>query len=152
VLTIADNRGNIIAPFVVASANIPDIVLFDRTFTNLLELADDLNLDLFGSSMVLDAGFDSEFNKSVIAYANLNSIIKPNVRGLKNQKKIYQILNEFRNNENVYKGRVVIERCFAWEDTYRKLALRYEKLNSTFNGFRYLAYSMINFRWLFGRN
>ncbi len=135
-----------------ASVNVPDTVLFDRTFTNLLELADNLDLDVFNSSIVLDAGFDSVFNKSVIQYADCVPVIKPNIRGRKDRKKIYQILDEFESVKHVYKERFVIERCFAWEDTYRKLALRYERLNSTFNGFRYLAYSMINFRWLFGKN
>lgn len=128
-----------------------DTVLFDRTFTNLLELAYELNLDILNSSVVLDAGFDSQFNKSIIAYANCTPVIKPNIGARKDREKIYQILDVFDEMKHIYKGRVVIERCFAWEDTYRKLSLRYEKLNSTFNGFRYTAYAMINYRWIFGK-
>lgn len=129
----------------------PDIVLFDRTFTNFLELADILGLEVHNSSVVLDAGFDSQFNKAVIEYANCVPIIKPNIRGLRNQEKIYQILDEFESVENVYKGRFVVERTFAWEDKCRRLNMRYDRLNEMFNGFRYIAYSMINFRSLFGK-
>lgn len=92
---------------------------------------------------------DSLFNKSIILSAELIPVIKPNIRGLKNKEKIYGILDEFELLKDIYKERYKIERCFAWEDTYRKLVIRYEKLQCTFIGFRYLAYSMINFRNLF---
>ncbi len=150
-LAIADNKGNIIAPMVVTSVNVHDSVLFDYSFTKLLEIAQDLNLNIDKSIVTLDSGFDSIFNKTIILSAGLIPIIKPNIRGLKNREKIYQLLDEFESLKNIYKERYKIERCFAWEDTYRKLVIRYEKLQCTFMGFRYLAYSMINFRWFFGK-
>lgn len=76
--------------------------------------------------------------------------IKPNKRGEKNQEKINKMYEDF--NENIYNERYKIERCFAWQDTYRKLVIRYEKLESTHNGFKYLAYSMINLRVFFNGN
>ena len=39
-LTIADNRGNIVAPFAVNSINVSDMALFDWSFAKLLELAE----------------------------------------------------------------------------------------------------------------
>lgn len=150
-LAIADNKGNIIAPIVVTSVNVHDSVLFDYSFTKLLEIAQDLNLNIDKSIVTLDSGFDSIFNKTIILSAGLIPIIKPNIRGLKNREKIYLILDEFESLKEIYKERYKIERCFAWEDTYRKLVIRYEKMQCTFMGFRYLAYSMINFRWFFGK-
>lgn len=41
------------------------------------------------------------------------------------------------------------ERTFAWQDTYRKLVISYDRLKETRKGFRLLAYSMINFRVTF---
>jgi hypothetical protein len=149
VLTLADNRGNIVAPFVVQAVNVHDIKLFDSSFNNLLEITDELGLDIRGSYLTLDSGFDSWYNKREIACRNLIPVIKPNIRRLQNQKKTNQLLDEFESLKPIYKQRVAIERCFAWEDAYRKLVIRYEKLQSTFMGFRYLAYSMINFRWFF---
>jgi transposase len=49
-------------------------------------------------------------------------------------------------NEEIYKERFKIERTFAWQDTYRKLVIRYEKLECTHLGFKHLAYTMINLR------
>lgn len=125
--------------------------MFDKTFTNLLELADNFNWSLDNVPMVLDAGFDSRFNKNLIKWENMQPVIKPNPRALNGRKGNFKRMDEFETVEYIYKGRFVIERCFAWEDTYRKLSLRYEKLSSTFNGFRYIAYSIINFRWVFGK-
>jgi hypothetical protein len=152
VLTIADNRGNIIAPLVARPVNVHDSKLFYESFTNLLEIADLLELKISNSHLTLDSGFDNADTKSEIIFRGLIPVIKPNPRGIKNREKIQKILEEFNALESIYKERYKIERCFAWEDTYRKLAVRYEKLQSTFMGFRYLSYSMINFRWVFGKN
>lgn len=151
-MEIADNRGNIVSPMVVRAVNEHDSQLFDESFANLLEVADDLGFCLTGSYLTLDSGFDSEENRRKIAEAGLVPVIKPNLRGTKNQETIHQRLEEFEEIEAIYKERHKVERCFAWEDTYRKLVIRYERLQSTFMGFRYLAYSMINLRWFIGKN
>lgn len=150
-LCIADNNGNIIAPFAVNSVNVSDMVLFDRSFTNLLELADDLHWNLRKSFITLDAGFYSDFNRTIIRYAGMIPVIRPNPGSTKNPEKLEIMWSNFSPVAHIYKERYRIERCFAWEDTYRKLAVRYEKLQCTFMGFRYLGYSMINFRSVFGK-
>jgi hypothetical protein len=144
-----DNRGNIVAPFTASPVNVSDMVLFDRSFTNLLELASDLHWNLRKSFITLDAGFYSDFNRGIIRYAGMIPVIRPNPRGIKNPEKLEQIWNDFSLVAHIYKERYRIERCNAWEDTYRKMVIRYEKLQCTFMGFRYLAYSMINFRNVF---
>ena len=135
----------------IKPVNVHDTKLFGESFTNLLETANLLNLDIDESYFTLDSGFDSLFNKTIISEARLIPIIKFNLRGLKDREKIERIFYDFETIEFIYKERYKIERCFAWEDTYRKLVIRYERLQSTFMGFRYLAYSMINFRWFFGK-
>lgn len=104
-----------------------------------------------GSYMTLDPGFDSEKNRTHIREAGLIPVIKPNVRGLKDREKIALKFSVFDEVAFIYRKRHTIECCFAWEDTYRKLVIRYEVLQETFMGFRYLAYSMINFRDVFGK-
>ena len=146
--------GNIVSPLVVSSVNVHDTRLFPDSLFNLLELFDwlDLSLDLRNSFLTLDSGFDSKFNRDLISEFNLIPVIKPNPRGLRDRTKIYERLDEFERCENIYERRYIIERCFAWEDKYRKLVIRYEKLQSTHLGFKYLAYSMINFWWFFGKD
>ncbi len=143
--------GNIISPIVVNSVNVHDTKLFYESFTDLVEIADDLLLDLNGSYLTLDTGFDSFFNKNIITEHGMIPVVKPNIGARKNREEIYRIRDQFEGMRDVYSERYKIERCFAWEDKYRKLVIRYEKLQSTFMGFRYLGYSMINFRSVFGK-
>jgi hypothetical protein len=125
--------------------------LFYESFSNLVELADLLELNIHNSYFTLDSGFYDAPTRNEILNREMIPVIKPNLRRLKDREKINKILDEFATVEHIYKERYRIERCFAWEDTYRKLVTRYEKLQCTFMGFRYLGYSMINFRGLFGK-
>jgi len=145
--------GNIVSPLVVNSVNVHDTRLFPDSLFNLLELFDqlDLSFDIRNSFLTLDSGFDSQFNRNLISEFNLIPVIKPNTRGLKDRTKRYEQLDMFERYKDIYSQRYIIERCFAWEDKYRKLVIRYEKLQSTHLGFKYLAFSMINFRWFFGK-
>ena len=84
-----------------------------------METADDFNLGIINSFITLDSGFDLEFNKTIIRYANLIPVVKPNIRGLKDREKIYRILGEFKKKkifirngirlEDVLLGKTLIE-------------------------------------------
>ena len=148
-MAIADNQGNILAPYAIRPVNRHDSQLLKHSFTELLSLADWIGFELRDSFLTLDSGFDDEKNKELIREAGLVPVIKPNLRGLKDREKIFVKLDEFEEVKDVYLTRHTIERCFAWEDSYRKLVIRYETLQCTFLGFRYLAYSMINLRNVF---
>ena len=146
---MADNNGNIIAPLTVKPVNKHDNGLFPESLEKLIDIADLLRLDINNSYMTLDSGFDTKDNKFNILRNNLIPVIKPNPRNCKQEKR-YELLDEFEQVEDIYKKRIIIERDFAWKCKYRKLVIRYEKLQCVFMGFRYLAYSLINFRELFG--
>ena len=111
-----------------------------------------LGISLVDSYLILDSGFDDGKNRNQIEYSNLIPVIKPNLRGLKDREKINVKLDMFEEVREIYQERYKIERCFAWEDSYRKLVIRYETLQCTFMGFRYLAYSMVNLKDVFGKN
>ena len=51
-----------------------------------------------------------------------------------------------------YKERYKVERTFGWQDTYRRLAVSYDRLEEIRLGFRHLAYAMINFRVTFNNS
>lgn len=128
-----------------------DTVLFNESFFGLLEVADLLEIELTGSYLTFDAGFDSDAHKITIAGQGLIPVIHPNPRGIKDQGKIDTMWEAFEPHRDVYKERYKIERSFAWEDVYRRLVIRYERLQVTHMGFKYLAYSMINLRWCIGK-
>ena len=116
-----------------------------------MEAADLLELDIDGSYLTLDSGFDSEANRATIRGQGAIPVIYPNIRNLKDRGKIDAIWEAFEPYRDVYKERYKIERSFAWEDVYRRLVIRYERLQCTHLGFKYLAYSMVNFRWCIGK-
>lgn len=136
---------------VVRPVNHHDNALFHDSFFGLLEMVDLLDFDLRGSYLTLDSGFDSEANRITISGQGLIPVIHPNVRGTKDQEKIEQSREAFEPHHDIYKERYKIERTFAWEDVYRRLVIRYERLQATHMGFKYLAYSMINLRWFIGK-
>ena len=90
-MSISDNRGNILAPLVAEPVNVHDSKLFYESFSNLLELAELLELDIKNSYLTLDSGFDNFETKNEILFRELIPVVKPNLRRLKNQKKINKI-------------------------------------------------------------
>lgn len=139
-----------VAPLTVRAVNEHDTELFPHSFDALMDIADLLDLDVQGAYITLDGGFDSMRNKWLIDYHGLIPVIRPNRRKTE-QHILHERLNKFEQVKHIYQRRYIIERTFAWQDTYRKLVIRYEKLQCTFLGFRYLAYSMINLRGFFKR-
>lgn len=135
----------------MAAVNVHDSTLLPDSVGKLATLAQRLGLDLHGSFLTLDPGFDSAVNKQQIDAAGMIPVIKPNFRNTKNEHIITKRNELFSELKPIYRLRHGIERCYAWEDTYRKLVIRYEVLQETFLGWRYLASAMINFRECFGK-
>lgn len=136
-----------IAPLVVRPVNEHDNILFPDSIDRLTDFASLIGLDLAGSYFTLDSGFDSNLNKWLIRSHEMIPVIKPNQRGTKDETKLEAMYTDF--NEPIYEKRFVIERTFAWQDTYRCLVIRFERLPETHIGFKYLAYSMMNLRAFF---
>jgi hypothetical protein len=135
----------------VRPVNEHDNLPFPESLEKLMETVELLHLDVFNSYLTLDSGFDSEDNKVLISWQNLIPVIKPNPRNSGREKR-YSMLDEFEEAKHIYNERIKIERCFAWKTKYRKLVIRYEKLQCIHMGFRYLAYAMVNSRSIFGKN
>jgi len=132
---------------VVRPVNEHDSVLFPDSIDQLTDFASLIGLDLTGSYFTLDSGFDSNLNKWLIRSHEMIPVIKPNRRGVKDKTKLEIMYADF--NEPIYEQRFTIERTFAWQDTYRRLVIRFERLQETHIGFKYLAYSMMNLRAFF---
>ena len=106
-----------------------------------------MGIDLGGSSLTLDAGFDSQDNKAAIKAYKINPVIYPNHRNTKTPIAIARKLRWF--DRALYRLRYQVERTFGWQDVYRKLAVSYDRLPEIRKGGRLVAYSMINFRVTF---
>ena len=76
-------------------------------------------------------------NRGIVPNINANS------RGRKGQKRGRKALFDAA----IFKERFrTIERVFAWEDKFRRLRLRFERISQLHYALKTLAYTMINLR------
>ena len=135
------------APITTQPVNQHDTTLLPEAFTDLIAFSQRIGMDLSASALTLDSAFDSKTNHEFIKAHGLMPVIYPNRRNAKTPIVIARKFRWFR--KDIYKDRYKVERTFGWQDTYRRLDVSYDKLRETRLGFRYLAYSMINFRKTF---
>jgi transposase len=122
-------------------------MILPETLTNRVAFTSRLGIDLAGSALTLDAGFDSQDNRDLIKQQKMKPVIYPNRR---NMKKPIRIAQKFRWVERALsRERYKVERTFGWQDTYRKLVVSYDRLPKIRKGCRLLAYAMINYRVTF---
>jgi len=142
----------VLGPITVKPVNQQDMVILPESLTKLVVFTKQIGLELQKSSLTLDSGFDSRTNKDLIKEQKLVPVINPNprVRGDRNTKEPIAIARMYRwFSKEQYKERYKVERTFGWQDTYRRLAISYDRLEEIRLGFRHLAYAMINFRITF---
>ncbi len=87
-------------------------------------------------------GFDSAHNRKCIFNAGLIPNIKENPRNRKTPKRGRKRLF----NEAIHALRMRVERTFAWEDKFKRLLLRFERIQQRHYGMKVMAYTLINLR------
>lgn len=123
------------------------MVILPESLAKLACFMTQIGVEIHGSAFTLDTGFDSQKNKDLIMEQKLIPVIYPNRRNTKDPIAIACLFSCF--NKELYKERYKVERTFGWQDTYRKLAISYDRLEEIRLGTRNLAYAMINFRVTF---
>ena len=126
----------------MAPVNETDMVLLPEGLKALKKVAKEVGLDLRGASLNLDGGFDSRHNRKLIFNAGMMPNIKDNPRNRKTTKRGRKRLF----NEAIHAWRMRVERTFAWEDTFKRLLLRFERIQQRHYGMKLLAYTLINLR------
>jgi hypothetical protein len=91
----------------------------------------------------LDGVYDCRDNRKAIFNRGMTPNINPNPRGRKTPKQGRKPLFE----PWIFEERFgTIERVFGWEDKFRRLLLRFDRLSYLHYAFKTLAYTMINLR------
>jgi transposase len=142
VIAISDNQGYVLSPLTIAPVNRSDSVLLPDGIKDLKRVAAGADLDLKGTMLNLDAGFDSKANRKCIFNAGMKPNIKENPR---NRKTIKRGRKRFFDGA-LYQMRFTIGHVFAWEDKFKRLVLRYETKQKRHLGFKLIAFSLINLR------
>ena len=118
------------------------MVLFPEGPHALKQVAKEVGLDLRGAYMNLDGGFDSTRNRKIIFNAGMIPNIKENPRNRKRPKRGRKRLF----NATIHALRLRVERTFAWEDKFKRLLLRFERIQQRHYGMKVMAYTLINLR------
>lgn len=142
VLAIVDNNGYILAPYTIAPVNQNDCILLPDGLSHLSSMARNVGFSIKGSIINLDGAFDSIKNRKHIFNRGMVPNIPENKRNRKKTKRGRRRLF----NPVIYELRLTVERTFAWEDKFKRLLLRFERIQSRHFSFKLLAYTMINLR------
>ena len=143
VVAFCDRNCNVIAPFVSAPGNRNESPLLREALPQLTRIARVVGMDLQGATVSLDGVYDCRANRKAIFNRGMIPNINPNSRGRKTPKRGRKPLF----NPAIFEERFnTIERLFGWEDKFRRLLLRFERLSQLHYAFKTLAYTMINLR------
>jgi hypothetical protein len=119
-----------------------DMVLLPQGLKVLKKVAKQVGLDLRGAYVNLDGGCESTSNRKCIFNAGMIPNITENPRSRKHTKRGRKRLF----NEVVHALRARVDRTFAWEDKFKRLLLRFERIQQRHYGMKLMAYTLINLR------
>ena len=135
-------NGYVIAPYTIAPANRNDCTLLPDRLGHLSRIARKVGFSIKGSILNLDGVFDSRENRRCIFNRGMIPDIPENKRNRKKPKRGRKRMF----NGSIHTLRLAVERTFAWEDKFKRLLLRFERIQSRHFGFKLLAYMLINLR------
>src|SRR5262245_66429699 len=118
------------------------MVLLPEGLKALKRVAKTVGLTLTGAYLNLDAGFDSTHNRKCIFNAGMIPNITENPRNRKTTKRGRKRLF----NAAIHALRAQVEQTFAWEDKFKRLLLRFERIQQRHYGMKLMAYTSIKRR------
>lgn len=78
-----ENHGFVLGPISIKPVNQHDTIIVPETLTTLVDFTRRIGIDLCGSSLTLEAGFDSKDKKDAIKAHKMKPVIYPNRRNTK---------------------------------------------------------------------
>lgn len=142
IIAIVENRGYVLAPFPVAPANVNDCILLPSSLSELMKVVRRMGLSVKGSILNLDGVFDSKKNRQAI----FNRGMVPNIPENKRNRKKTKPGPKRMFDAAIHELRLTVERTFGWEDKFKRLLLRFERIQSRHLSFKLIAYALINLR------
>jgi hypothetical protein len=145
-IAIIAKHGYVLAPVPVAPVNETAMVLLPEGLRALKKVAKEVGWDLRGAYCNLDGGCDSTRHRKCLCNAGLIPNIPENPRNRKRtqrgRKRCF--------NAAIQAWRMRVERPFAWEDKFKRLLLRFERMQQRPYGMKLMAYTLINLRGVCG--
>jgi len=131
---------------VLARGNINDSKLLDRNIQNMLiNIVPKTQNNKHKRYFLADASYDTANVRQTITSMN----ITPMIRHIQRKRKDMTQNKRFTKKEtSIYNRRIIIENCFSWLYKNRRTNKRYDKSNSTYMSFVYMAFIRILLRRL----
>jgi hypothetical protein len=126
----------------VAPVKETDMGLLPEGLHALQKVAKAVGVDRSGADLNLDGGFDAAHHRTGICHAGLLPNIPEKPR---NRQPPQRGRNRFCNAA-IHAWRMRVERTLAWEDTCKRLLLRFARRQQRHYGMQLLAYTLINLR------
>ena len=143
IVAFVDRNCNVVSPFTVGAGNRHESTLFDHAFDSLKKMLKNVGQSFHGLIASLDSAYDSRKNRKRIFNAGMIPNIKENPRNRKKTKRGRKRFYE----DSIFQERFnTVERVFAWEDKFKRLLLRFERISLHHLGMKLLVYTMINLR------
>ena len=143
IAAFCDRFCNVIAPFVTAPGNRHESKMFPESFEHLKQITKKLSISLKNCVASLDSAYDNAPTRKRIFNAGMTPNIKENPR---NRKKIKRGRKRMYDDDIFQERFQTIERVFAWEDKFKRLLMRFERISLHHFSLKLLAYTMINLR------
>ena len=145
ILPITDGQGYILASTGLVAGNHNDAFNLKEHLQTAFKAIKQLGLNIKGAYFNADSAFDTKAARKVC----FNYGLIPNMAENRRNRKRAKRGRKRMFSDEVYKGRFVSERSFAWVDKFRALLLRYDRRDAYFLGGHHIAFAMINLRNVF---
>jgi transposase len=143
VVAFCDRNCNVIAPFIAAPGHRNESPLLKKALPQVTRIAQQVGLDLSQTIVSLDGVYDSRANRKAIFNRGMVPNIPANPRGRRTPKRGRKPIFDLAIVQERFQ---TIERVFAWEDKFRRLLMRFERVSKLHYALKTLAYTMINLR------
>ncbi|MBW4528024.1 MAG: transposase [Phormidium tanganyikae FI6-MK23] len=143
VVAFCDRHSNVIAPFISAPGNRNESPLLKTALPQVTRIAQQVGLNLSKTIVSLDGVYDSRANRKAIFNRGMMPNIPENLRNRKTPKRGRKPIFDPAIFQERFR---TIERVFAWEDKFKRLLLRFERISGLHYALKTLAYTMINLR------
>ena len=143
VVAFCDRNCNVIAPFVTAAGNRNESPLLRKILPKVTDISRIVGFNLKNTIVSLDGVYDCRANRKAI----FNRGMIPNINENKRSRKKAKPGPKRLFVPAIFQERFsTIERVFGWEDKFKRLLLRFERISGLHYAFKSLAYTMINLR------
>jgi hypothetical protein len=142
IIAITDHHGDVLSPCPVAPVHATEMGGLPDGLKAWKDVAKKPGFVLEGAYCNRDGGFDSTRHRKMI----FNTGMIPNITEHPRHRQATKRGRKRLFNEAIQALRMCVERTLAWEDKFKRLLLRFERMQQRHYGMKLMAYTLMNLR------